>query len=110
MINDKVLSLIGLAKKAGKCKAGEFSVEAEIKAHKARLVIVALDASDNTKKHYSDMCSYRNIPIVYYSDKDTLGRCIGCEERAAAVILDDGFASGILKAYERNQSGSEVIE
>lgn len=110
MTNDKVLSLMGLAKKAGKLKSGEYCVENEIKAKSAKLVIVALDASDNTKKHYSDMCSFRHIPIYQYSTKEELGKHIGCEERAALVILDDGFASGIKKEIERNQSSSEVIE
>ena len=97
MNNDKVLSLLGLAKKAGKLKGGEYCVETEIKKGKAKLVIVALDASDNTKKSYTDMCTYKKVPIIFYGDKDTLGKCTGCEERAAAVLLDEGFANAVNK-------------
>ena len=50
MEQDRVLSLIGLATKAGKCASGEFMTENETKSGKAVLVIVAEDASDNTKK------------------------------------------------------------
>ena len=107
MKNDKVLSLMGLAKKAGKLKSGEFCVETELKKGKAKLVIVAGDASDNTKKNYNDMCSYRRVPIVLYSDKESLGKCLGTDERAAAVIIDEGFSNGILKEFG-NQS--EVVE
>src|SRR5699024_5299045 len=42
---DKVLSLIGLAMKAGRCASGEMMTENETKAGKAKLVIVAYDAS-----------------------------------------------------------------
>ena len=101
MKNDKVLSLLGLAKKAGKLKSGEFQVEEEIKRGRAKTVLVANDASDNTKKKYSDMCAYRQVPICFYSDKDNIGRCLGYDERAAAVITDEGFASGIMKEIDK---------
>ncbi|MBO6215288.1 MAG: ribosomal L7Ae/L30e/S12e/Gadd45 family protein, partial [Lachnospiraceae bacterium] len=52
--NDKVLSMIGLCMKAGKLKSGEFAVEETVKNGQARLVIVASDASENTKKSYAD--------------------------------------------------------
>ena len=54
MKQDRVLSLIGLATKAGKCASGEFMTENETKSGKAVLVIVAEDASDNTKKKFID--------------------------------------------------------
>ena len=66
MNNDKVLSLLGLAKKAGKVKGGEYCVETELKKGRAKLVIVADDASDNTKKSYTDMCSFKKVPIIFY--------------------------------------------
>ena len=47
---DKILSLIGLATKAGRCISGETMTESETKSGKAKLVIVASDASENTKK------------------------------------------------------------
>ena len=97
MNNDKVLSLLGLAKKAGKLKGGEYCVETEVKKGRAKLVIVAEDASDNTKKSYTDMCSFKKVPIIFYGDKDTLGRSIGCEERAAVVLTDEGFANAVNK-------------
>ena len=46
---DKVLSLIGLAMKAGRCTSGEMMTESETKSGRARLVIIASDASENTK-------------------------------------------------------------
>lgn len=55
-MNDKVISLLGLAERAGKIASGEFAAEKAVKTGKARLIIVAEDASDNTKKKFSDMC------------------------------------------------------
>lgn len=110
MNKDKVLSLMGLATKAGKLKSGEFCVETELKKNSAKLVIVANDASANTKKGYTDACAYRKVPIAVYSTKEEIGSAIGKESRAACVITDEGFAKGIIKAIGNNQSDSEVVE
>ena len=47
---NKVFSMIGLATRAGKTVAGEFSVEKAVKDNKAKVVIVSTESSDNTKK------------------------------------------------------------
>ena len=95
MKRDKVLSLIGLATKAGRTASGEAMTESEIKSGRAFLVIVASDASENTKKKFRDMCKFYRVPIYFYGDKDTLGHAMGKEFRASLAILDEGFAKGI---------------
>ena len=95
--HDKILSLIGLAVKAGKCANGEMMTENGVKSGKAFLVIVASDASENTKKKFRDMCKFYRVPIYLYGDKNTLGHAMGKEFRASLAILDEGFADGIQK-------------
>ena len=97
MKQDKVLSLIGLATKAGQTASGEFMTEREVKTGRAALVIVAGDSSDNTKKKFRDMCEFYKVPIYFYGDKDTLGHAMGKEFRASLAVLDEGFAKGIQK-------------
>mgnify|MGYP000650133608 FL=1 len=94
---NRALSMISLATKAGKTKSGEFMTEKEVKEGHAHLVIVADDASDNTKKKFQNMCDFYQVPIYFYKDKDTLGHAMGKEFRASLVILDEGFAKGIRK-------------
>ena len=100
MMQDKVLSMIGLATKAGKTVSGEFMTERKIKSGRAALVVVAGDSSDNTKKKFRDMCEFYKVPIYFYGDKDTLGHAMGKEFRASLAILDEGFAKGIRKHLE----------
>ena len=99
---DKVLSLIGLATKAGQTASGEFMTEREVKTGRAALVIVAGDSTDNTKKKFRDMCEFYKVPIYFYGDKDTLGHAMGKEFRASLAILDEGFAKGVLKHLTEN--------
>ena len=97
MANDKVLSYLGLATKAGKIQSGEFSTEKSVKCGKASLVIVAEDASDNTKKKFQNMCTFYEVPYYVYGTKDALGACIGKEFRASLAVEDAGFCKAIVK-------------
>lgn len=94
---DKVLSYLGLAKKAGKLNSGEFLTESAVCKEKAHLVIVAEDASDNTKKKFSDKCTFYKTPIKFYKTKMELGNAIGSSPKASMVVLDEGFSKAILK-------------
>lgn len=100
MKQDKALSLIGLATRAGKTASGEFCTEREVKAGKAKLVIVAEDASGNTKKKFQNMCEFYQVPIRLSYGKETLGHAMGKELRASLAILDEGFAGNIRKQLD----------
>ncbi|MBQ6603216.1 MAG: ribosomal L7Ae/L30e/S12e/Gadd45 family protein [Eubacterium sp.] len=101
MSGSKVLSLLGLARKAGFVKSGEFSSESLVKSGKAYLVLLASDASDNTKKKFTDMCRYYEVPVrVLDCTKEELGKCIGQEMRTSAAVSDEGFAKAILKRIQ----------
>lgn len=100
IILNKVASYIGLCTKAGRSTSGEFAVEQAIKDGKAFIVIMATDASENTKKKFRDKCQYRNVPLIEWGDKYTLAKTVGKEVRAVVAILDEGFAQNILKNLE----------
>lgn len=95
---DKVLSLLGLCQRARKLVAGEFLCEKVIRQKgSAKLVILATDASDNTKDKFISSCEYHKVPIRLYSDKESLGHAIGKGLRASIVVIDEGFAKSLLK-------------
>lgn len=97
MKQDKAASMLGLAQRAGKVVSGEFSTEKAVRGGKACLVIVAKDSSDNTKKKFTDMCAYHQVPLYLYGDKEILGHCIGKQFRASLAVLDEGFGNQIIK-------------
>lgn len=98
---DKVLSLLGLSARAGKIASGEFAAETAVKSGKAALVIVAEDASANTKKLFHDKCSFYEVPVFDYGTKETLGHAIGKELRASVAVLDAGLANAIISHLEQ---------
>ena len=104
---NKILSLLGLAMKAGKVKSGEFAVEKAVKTGLAYMVIVSESASDNTKKKFGNMCLYYEVPIYYYGSKEELGSCIGKEFRASLAVMDENFAKAIEKEMGKIVEKSE---
>ena len=100
MKQNKVESLLGLCTRAGRLVSGEFAAESAVKDGSAWLVIVATDASGNTKKLFKDKCSFYEVPCFEYGTKESLGHCIGKEIRASIAILDEGFAKSIIKQLE----------
>lgn len=96
MLNDRILSMLGLCMKAGKIKSGEFSTTEAVKSYKAYLVVVANDASDNTKKEFQNMCSFYEVPYFEYSTKEQLGRAIGKEQRSSLAVCDEGFSKSLI--------------
>ncbi len=100
MKQNKALSMIGIATKAGKIVTGEFSTEKAVKEGKAYLVIVAEDASDNTKKKFQNMCDYYQTSICFFADKTGLGNACGKEFRASLAVVDDGLANAVKKQID----------
>ncbi len=109
MPNDKVLSTLSLAKKAGQLESGALSTKKAVQEKRARLVIVAGDASENTKKEMKNMTAFYGIPIYFYSGKDDLGRSIGKEYRSMVAITHPGFADSVEEQLkdesQRNREG-----
>ena len=98
---DKILSLVGLATRAGKTASGEFCTEKEVKTGRAALVIVAGDASENTKKKFRNMCEFYEVPVYFLADKEELGKFCGKEFRASLAVQDENFAKAMLKELEK---------
>ena len=74
--------------------------EKAVKGYSAELVIVGEDASDNTKKMFTNMCNFYEVPMFICGTKEELGHAMGKELRASLAITDPGFAkslTGLLK-------------
>ena len=95
---NKVLGLLGLAKKAGALEVGEEPTGAAARAKDARLLLIASDAADNSYRrlrHFADAgaCLYAKLPCT----KDELGSALGRTSCAMAAVTDIGFAEAIAK-------------
>lgn len=95
MMRHKIYQMLGICQKAGKIAAGEFAAKEAVLGKKAYLVIVAEDASKNTKKLFHDKSSYRNIVCMEWGTKEQLGSILGKEPRAVIALLDENLAEKV---------------
>lgn len=108
---DKALNYLSLARKAGLAELGEEPVGAAARANKARVVIVASDATDHSWR--------RALSFVYQTNqhclrvgftKDELGMAIGRQSLAMAAITDPALALAFVEALNQPEKYKEVIE
>ena len=97
-MSDRILSCVGLCRKAGKLIVGtELTVEA-IRGGKIKLALLSSDASRNTEKR---ICSYRQAELIRLPyTSEALGAAVGKASTASAGITDVGFAEMIKKALQ----------
>ena len=100
MKQNKVLSLLGLAMRGRNLVSGEFQTLEAVKNGSAMLVIIAEDASANTKKLFTNKCTFYEIPVYEFGTKEELGRAIGKDMRSSLGISDTGLAEAIIKQLE----------
>lgn len=112
---NKAYSMISLANKAGKLVTGEDAVRNSIRNGRVKLLIVAEDASDNTKKRFINSAAFYNISITIWGLKEELGNCIGKSERSVLGITDDNFSNVILEKLsaevrKNEKPGGDLLE
>jgi len=93
---ERIYSLLGIARRAGKISSGESQVEAMLKKRKGYLLILAEDAP-GTHKKYIQWAGDLKIPVLILGQKLELGKAIGLSQRSTVLVMDEGFAKAILK-------------
>ncbi len=108
---DKALNYLGLARKAGRIELGEEPVGAVARAKKARLVVVAKDATDHTwRRAKSFVAESEQICLRVPFTKDELGQAIGRTELALAAFTDPALALAFVKALEQPEKYKAELE
>lgn len=101
MKQNKVLSLLGIAMKGRRLVSGETQTLEAVRKGSAMLVIIAEDASDNTKKLFADKSAFYKVQTAVFGTKESLGHAIGKEQRSAVGVCDAGLADAIIKQLKR---------
>ena len=97
-MNDPILHLLGLARKAARLEIGEEPVGAACRARQAKLVLIASDAAPNTFRRAAHFGEAGNVLwLALPQTKDELGFALGRGSVAMLALTDIGFASTIVK-------------
>jgi len=104
-----ISSMFSLCMKAGKLTTGDFASIGALRTGEAKLIILAGDASDNTKKKFIDKAHYYSTPVYIYSCMADLSHMTGVVNRAVFAVTDGSFAANIQRRL-RNANITEAGE
>lgn len=107
----KALNLLSLARKGGRIEVGEEPVGAVARAGKARLIVVAADASDHTLRRVQSFVAGTRQPWMQLPfDKEQLGQSVGRTACAVAALTDPALALAFVKALDDPAAHSALLE
>ena len=110
-MDNRALNYLALGKKGRLVELGEEPVGAVARAVKARLVVVASDASDHTwRRAKSFVAGTEQQCIRVPFTKEELGFVVGRQSLAIAAFTDAALALAFVKALPNAEKFQEVSE
>ena len=95
---DKALNLMGMMRRASAIEIGETNTGTAVRNGKAKLLVLASDASDNARRRADGFCFGRNVSRVELPyRKEELSAALGIPGCSMAAITDMGFANALMK-------------
>lgn len=92
-MNSRILSLLGLARRAGKLAAGFDAAADRLKDNTARLVVLASDTSDKTAKSIEFLAQDAGLPVIRIGHTmEEAGNAVGRGKTGVLALTDSGFA------------------
>lgn len=91
-MKNQVLSLLGIARRAGRLSLGHDAVEEALKKREAKLIILARDVSERTATHTQKAAQQAEVPWIALTDgMEEIGIALG-KKTGVIAVNDQGFA------------------
>ena len=105
MKTDKLLSLLGMCRKANRLSCGHDGAVGAIRSGKAKLCLLSSDSSDRLRKETERELEYKKekipIAVTKYSMIE-IGNATGLKS-AVVTVDDEGFAKAMLSLLETEE-------
>ncbi len=102
-MNDKFLSLLGMARRSGRLSLGHDAVIGSVVRNKAKLCVLSYEASERLQREINHACTFenKNIPVILTNyTLVELSAAVG--SKAAVLSVDDeGFAKALMEKYNK---------
>lgn len=104
--NDRLMNLLGLARKAGKLELGSEAVKQAVRRRRVKLLLLSGDLSPRTERamrEEAEKAGVRAAPLP--AGMDTVQAALG--QRAGVIaVKDSGFAEALLKLCAEDRGGT----
>ena len=97
-MREKTLKFLGLMRRANALQVGENNTGEAVRSGKAKLLLLASDASDNARKRAESFTAGRScllLPLPF--TKEELSAALGLGGCSMAAVTDLGFANALIK-------------
>lgn len=99
-----ILGWMGLCKAAGGVTSGFDSVLGEVRCGKSKLVMIASDASERTRKQIKDKCQFHGVKCVECGfSSEEIGHAIGRDSTVAVSFGGKGCFNKIRDYYAKEE-------
>lgn len=98
------LEFLGLARRAGATAPGTDATRDAIRSGRARLVLLAGDASETQREKVVRLLRHRSVPSRVVGSRSELGRALGTGPLSAVAVTDPSIA----RALEERLEGPDV--
>ena len=108
---DRILSLLGFAKKAGKLITGTNAVLRSILYGEACIVIVNKNAGKSVKEKFKRLCLENDIKFYVFGSEDEFERATGENNKVIYSVCDAGFSNKLvqlIESLEKNNGGAVI--
>lgn len=103
-MNDRILGLLGIARRASKVSLGHDAAMDAVHNGSAWICLTASDASERLKHEFTETCAKTggrtNIILTEYT-MDEIGMCQGAKKTAVMTVNDKGLALKIKDLFGR---------
>ena len=98
-VSDKILGLLGLMRRANAIAVGESNTGAAVKSGKAKLLLLASDASDNARRRAETFVyGHNTVMLSLPYKKEDIATSVGLVGCSMTAVTDIGFSNALLKA------------
>lgn len=109
-MKNRVLSLLGIARRAGRLSLGHDAVQESIEKGEAKLVLLARDISPRTAEKVQDTAKRQGVPLIGMADTmDEIGMALG-KRIGVLSVNDQGFAKRLTELAEEAADKREGLK
>jgi len=100
-ISQRIMGLVGIARKAGCVITGTSQMVSAISRQEVRLLFVAEDAAEGSSEKMTRLAEQAGVEWVRFADQKRLGQIAGRENRNCLGITDKQFADSLALEVNR---------
>ena len=105
----KIYSYLGFAKRSGNLITGYNACVHAMKKEKVKLLILASDISENTRKKIIKESEKKTVPYRIFGKVDEMSQITGYEKRGIFGITDKNFSNIIAKEIDEARSQEKEV-